>query len=102
MPKRHPHERPLPPTGADTHALGNRKIGDFEPLPVEHIERVQQMTMASRLVAGPETPTESGTWTAGGYVRDVTEGERAELVRKVQEARNNAPRTSTYGKPRSE
>jgi hypothetical protein len=65
--------------------------------PPDHGDRptVQAMSMAQRLVLGPETPAETGTWTAEkGYVKDISETDRAELIAKARHARQNAPRTA--------
>lgn len=87
MPKRNRDE--------GTYALGNRKIGDFDPAPTYDRPPVHDSQTLVDQLLNPRAPLETGTWTeGGGYQRDVTEAERAELIAKVQHARTNAPRTA--------
>ena len=95
MIKQQPERGGSIPVSAETHALGSKRIGDFEPLP-EHQRRgpTRPTTLVDQLL-NPAVAIETGTFTLeSGYQRDISEDERAEMALKIQHARNNAPRTA--------
>jgi len=78
------------PVSDETHALGKKRLGDFEPLP-EHENRgpMRPTTLVDQLL-NPQTPVESGAWSEeGGYAKDETPEERAAKAALVAEVRRH-------------
>jgi hypothetical protein len=76
------------PVSEKTHALGSKRVGDFEPLP-EHQNRgpMRPTTLVDQLL-NPSAPVEGGTWSEeGGYVKDETPEERARKALLAAEIR---------------
>jgi hypothetical protein len=63
--------------------------------PEDYAKLHQEGMFAARLVAGPEPPIETGTYSEeAGYVRDLTESERAATIARIRDERANRPRTA--------
>jgi hypothetical protein len=81
--------RGVKPVSEQTHALGSRRVGDFDPLP-DRPPIHDGQTLVDQLL-NPRQPFESGEWSeAGGYVRDETPEEKAAKAALVAEIKRHA------------
>jgi hypothetical protein len=75
----------------ETNALGNAKIGEFEPLPPRDDRPIAgEITLLGQLL-NPAAPLETGEWSAeSGYIRDETDEDRATKAALIEEIKRYA------------
>jgi hypothetical protein len=88
-PKRYNRLDGTTPGSAETHALGSRKVGDYEPLPPrEPIPLPGEGVTLVDQILNPRAPVSTGSWSeAAGMVADPAEADRAELIAKIEAAK---------------
>jgi hypothetical protein len=79
------------PVSEKTHALGSKRVGDFEPLPEHQNRGPMRPTTLLDQILNPTAPAESGEWSEEtGYVKDETPEDRARKALLVAEVKRHA------------